>query len=155
MSKINYAARSIKKSYLQNCSNTWKSSRCLSLRNCRSHWLFFFRFEGVTQTQHHAKKKSAFYTAQDRQTAAQYLERIKDISNEKRVYIDETGIQTQIYRQYARSPRGKRGNIRIRGKRHARIGLVAAQCEGKLIAPLTYIGAMKVRYLKNGLNRSY
>ena len=59
------------------------------------------------------------------------------------VYIDETGIQTQMYRQYARSPRGKRGNIRICGKRHARIGLVAAQCEGKLIAPLMYTGAMK------------
>ena len=59
------------------------------------------------------------------------------------MYIDETGIQTQMYRQYARSKRGKRVNIRISGKRHARIGLVAAQCEGALLAPHTYSGTMK------------
>ena len=45
-----------------------------------------------------------------------------------------------MYRQYARS---KRVNIRISGKRHARIGLVAAQCEGALLAPHTYSGTMK------------
>ena len=47
-----------------------------------------------------------------------------------------------MYRQYARSKRGKRVNIRISGKRHARIGLVAAQCEGALLAPHTYSGTM-------------
>ena len=47
-----------------------------------------------------------------------------------------------MYRQYARSKRGKRVNIRISGKRHARIGLVAAQCEGALFAPHTYSGTM-------------
>ena len=72
-----------------------------------------------------------------------YLEKIKDIPKEKLVYIDETGIQTQMHRQYARSKRGKRGNIRISGKRHARIGLVVAQCEGTLLAPHTYSGTMK------------
>ena len=48
-----------------------------------------------------------------------------------------------MYRQYARSKRGKRVNIRISGKRHARIGLVAAQREGTLFASHTYSGAMK------------
>ena len=33
-------------------------------------------------------------------------------------------------------------NIRISGKRHARIGLVAAQCEGALLTPHTYSGTM-------------
>ena len=48
-----------------------------------------------------------------------------------------------MYRQYARSKRRKRVNIRISGKRHARIGLVAAQREGTLLAPHTYRGTMK------------
>ena len=48
-----------------------------------------------------------------------------------------------MYRQYARSKRGKRVNIRISGKRHARIGLVAAQREGALLASHTYSGTMK------------
>ena len=34
-------------------------------------------------------------------------------------------------------------NIRISGKGHARIGLVAAQREGALLAPHTYSGTMK------------
>ena len=48
-----------------------------------------------------------------------------------------------MYRQYARSKRGKRVNIRISGKHHARIGLVAAQREGALFASHTYSGTMK------------
>ena len=48
-----------------------------------------------------------------------------------------------MYHQYTHSKRRKRVNIRIRGKRHARIGLVAAQCEGALLAPHTYSGTMK------------
>ena len=48
-----------------------------------------------------------------------------------------------MYRQYARSKRGKRVNIRISGKRHARIGLVAAQRESAVLAPHTYSGTMK------------
>ncbi len=48
-----------------------------------------------------------------------------------------------MYCQYARSKREKRINILISGKRHARIGLVAAQCEDTLVAPHTYSGTMK------------
>ena len=48
-----------------------------------------------------------------------------------------------MYRKYAHSKRGKLVNIRISGKRHARIGLVAAQREGALLAPHTYSGTMK------------
>ena len=76
---------------------------------------------GITQ------KKSTFYKEQAPKQVEAYLEKIKDIPKEKLVYIDETGIQTQMYRQYARSKRGKRVNIHISGKRHARIGVVAAQ----------------------------
>jgi len=46
-------------------------------------------------------------------------------------------------RHDARSKRGKRVNIRISGKRYTRIGLVAAQCKGDLLAPYTYNETMK------------
>ena len=55
----------------------------------------------------YAKKKSTFYKEQDPKQVEAYLEKIKDISKEKLVYIDETGIQTQMYRQYAHSKRRK------------------------------------------------
>ena len=89
------------------------------------------------------EKKSTFCKEQDPKQVEAYLEKIKDIPKEKLVYIDETGLQTQMYRQYARSKRGNRVNIRISGKRHARIGLIAAQREGALFASHTYSGTMK------------
>ena len=52
------------------------------------------------------EKKSTFYKEQNPKKAAAYLEKIKDIPEEKLVYVDEIGIQTQIYWQYAHSPRG-------------------------------------------------
>ena len=102
----------------------------LSQRNHGRLWrALIFSADAAEKTRYHAKKKSTFYKGQAPKQVEAYLEKIKDIPKEKLVYIDETCIQTQMYRQYARSKRGKRVNIRINGKRHARIGLVAAQCE--------------------------
>ena len=67
------------------------------------------------------------------------------------LYIDETGLQTQMYRQYVRSKRGKRINIRICGKCNAQIGLVAALYEGTLFAPHTYSGTMKASVFEEEL----
>ena len=69
-------------------------------------------------------------------------------SERKLVHIDETGLQTQLYRQYARSKRGKRVNIRISGKRYAWIGLITAHCEGKFVSPYIYNGTMKASMLE-------
>ena len=91
----------------------------------------------------YAKKKSPFYKEQDPKQVEAYLAKIKDIPKEKLVYIDETGIQTQMYREYARSKREKRVSMRIGGKCHARIGLVSALCEGVLIASFTYTRTIK------------
>lgn len=89
------------------------------------------------------QKKSTFYKELDSKQVETYLEKSKTFPKKSSYIIDETGLQTQMYRQYARSKRGKRVNIRISGKRHARIGLVAAQCEDALLAPHTYSGTMK------------
>ena len=44
------------------------------------------------------EKKSTFYKEQAPKQVEAYLEKIKDIPKERLVYIDETGIQTQLYR---------------------------------------------------------
>jgi len=69
------------------------------------------------------EKKSTFYEEPLLlEQVETYLEKFKDIPKEKFVYIDETGSQTQMYRRYVHSKRGIGVNIRIRGKRQARIG---------------------------------
>ena len=78
------------------------------------------------------EKKSAFYKKQYPEKVAAYLEKIKDIPKEKIVYIDETCIETLVYRQYARSPWGQRLNMRISGKRPCR-GSVQRQIDCSIL----------------------
>ena len=82
------------------------------------------------------------------------MEKIKDIPEKKLVDVDETGIETQMHRQYARGPRGQRVKMCIGGKRHVRIDLVAGQCKGKFVAPFIYGGTMKASCLNSGLRMS-
>ena len=77
------------------------------------------------------------------------MEKIKDIPKEKFAYINEIGIQTQMYRQYARSKREKRVNIRISSKRYSQIGLVAAHCESEFVFPYIYDETMRASVFEN------
>ena len=90
----------------------------------KSSAIIHLQAEAAERTRYHAKKKGTFHKEQYPKQVEAYLEKIKDIPKEKLVYIDETGIQTQMYRQYARSKRGKRVNIRISGKLMLELGLL-------------------------------
>jgi len=54
------------------------------------------------------------------------------------VYLDESGINRYMSRTHARAPRGKSVTIKRPGKRYKRLNIVAAQCEGEIIAPYVY-----------------
>ncbi len=51
------------------------------------------------------------------------------------MYIDETGIDTYLYREYARAPIGKKVIGKIRGRKYQRVGIVAAKMGHKIIEP--------------------
>ena len=55
-------------------------------------------------------------------------------------YVDESGMDEFIYREYARAPRGEKAYGVISGKKYKRVSVVAAQCEGRIFAPLEYEG---------------
>ena len=54
------------------------------------------------------------------------------------VYIDESGIDRHLGRTHARAPRGKTITTKRPGKRFKRINVIAAQCNGEIIAPCLY-----------------
>ena len=54
------------------------------------------------------------------------------------MYIDETGIQGYIYREYGRALKGKKVYDKITGKKYHRINIVAGKCGDKIISPLVY-----------------
>ena len=98
--------------------------------------------ESIDTPQNHAKKKTTRYYEQDAEKVKKYLEKIKDIPQEKIIYIDETGIDTFLYRKYARAPKGKKIYEKVRGNKFERTSIVAAQAGNKIIAPLQYKGMM-------------
>ena len=59
---------------------------------------------------------------------------------ESLIYVDETGIDQCLYREYARSPRGQKVVAKISGKKFKRTNIVAGICLGEWVAPLEYSG---------------
>ena len=91
---------------------------------------------------YHAKKKTRHYKEQSAEKIAEYEERIKDIPEDKRVYVDEAGFTNYLYRQYARSPKGEKVHESIKGNKYQRTSIVAGQLGREIIAPLQYSGTM-------------
>lgn len=57
------------------------------------------------------------------------------------VWVDECGINQELYRLYGRSPRGQRIYDDISGNRIVpRISMIAAYCDGRLLAPFRFDG---------------
>ena len=73
---------------------------------------------------------------------AKYLEQISDIPSARIAYIDETGIDICLHREYARCERGKSVTGIVSGRKFKRCGIVAAQIDGQIIEPLQYEGTM-------------
>ena len=82
------------------------------------------------------------YREQCPEKVAIYLEQISNIPPDKIVYIDETGIDIYMHREYARCERGKSITGVISGRKFKRCGIVAAQMDSRIIEPLQYEGTM-------------
>ena len=64
------------------------------------------------------------------------------------MYIDETGIQGYIYREYARAPRGVKVYDKISGKKYKRTNIVAGKCGEEILSPLVYDGKMDSQFFE-------
>ena len=56
--------------------------------------------------------------------------------------MDECGIDTYLYREYAYAPRGQKVFDQISGRKYKRCGIVTAQMADRILAPLEYSGTM-------------
>ena len=82
------------------------------------------------------------YKEQDEEKVAEYLEKIENIEEEDIVYVDETGIQQYLHREYAWAPRGEKVQDVISGRRFKRMNIVAAKQGDTILAPLQYTCSM-------------
>ncbi|MBG9366690.1 transposase [Streptococcus sp. NLN64] len=72
----------------------------------------------------------------------QYLESLAVLKDFPIVYIDETGIDTYLYRKNARAPRGEKIHSKISGRRFERTSIVSGQVGQTFIAPMIYKESM-------------
>lgn len=56
------------------------------------------------------------------------------------IYVDETGINKYLYRDFAWAKRGIHIVEKISGKKFERVNIVAGICNGKWVAPMQYTG---------------
>lgn len=68
------------------------------------------------------------------------MEKLKTIPAERLIYVDETGIDQYLYREYAYSPRGQKVVAKISGRKYKRTNILAGLCGREWVAPLEYGG---------------
>jgi hypothetical protein len=65
---------------------------------------------------------------------------LKTLPQEKLVFIDETGIDECLYREYARAPLGQKIVAKVSGRKFKRTNIIAGICGGRWVAPMQYDG---------------
>ncbi len=98
--------------------------------------------ESNEKTWNNEKKKTLRYYEQKEEQVKEYLNEIADVLKENIVSIDESGINTYLYREYAYSKRGKKVYDKIKGRKFKRTNIVAAKYRKEIIAPMQYDTAM-------------
>lgn len=86
------------------------------------------------------RKKTTRYKEQDPEKVKEYKEKIKNIDPENMVYLDETGIDECLHREYGYAPRGEKVLDSVSGRKFQRTNIVAAKMGDKIIAPMQYNG---------------
>jgi len=78
------------------------------------------------------------YAERNEAKRAEYQVQIKEIPEEKRVYVDECGIDEHLTRVYAKSPAGVPVYGEVKGRKFERTNIIAGKCGGKILAPGEY-----------------
>lgn len=72
---------------------------------------------------------------------AQFVEEVSRVPREKRVYVDQCGLDNTLSYSWGWSRKGTRCPGTRLGHKTARISVMAALCQGHLLAPLTFTGS--------------
>ena len=71
---------------------------------------------------------------------AEFQRAIGEIPSEHLIYVDESGIDKEMNREYGRAPRGELVHGEVRGRKFDRTNIIAGKCGDKVIAPGEYKG---------------
>jgi transposase len=93
-------------------------------------------------------KKTFTYSEKSEEEREKYQTRLKRFPYCKRVYIDESGINRDLQREYARAPRGTKVEDTKRGRKYHRLNVIGALYQGNIIADTCYSHSMTAVYFE-------
>lgn len=85
-------------------------------------------------------KKSLLFSERDEQKRKDFLDEIKDIPLSELVYLDESGVDENLHREFGWSLRGEKINGEVSGKTKKRLSVIAALNEKNIKAPFFFEG---------------
>jgi hypothetical protein len=88
-------------------------------------------------------KKTLKYKERNEEERMEFLKKLEEIPEDKRVYIDETGKNTDWDRTHGYAPRGEKVEGETHGRKTEKLNIVAAKCEDKILNLLQYNCNMK------------
>jgi transposase len=80
------------------------------------------------------------YLERNEEQRKRFTDFVKMSRPSRLVYVDESGIDEYLHREYGRASRGEQILTEIPGKKFARQSIVAAKCDGRVLAPFGYSG---------------
>ena len=81
--------------------------------------------QGIEKVKTDSKKKTTLYKERDEEKRKEFREDIKQIPTENIVYVDESGLDNRLYKEYGYSKRGEKIFAEISGVREERINCIA------------------------------
>jgi len=76
------------------------------------------------------------------------LSQLSEIPEEKRVYIDESGKNTDLDRTHGYAPAGEKVEGKTHGRKPEKLNIVAAKCGDKILEPHQYGCNMNSRFFE-------
>ena len=78
--------------------------------------------------------------SEDEEARKEFLEELEKFPPEDRVYMDESGVDETLQRQYGRVPRGEEVPGENSGKKANRLSMIAARVNNTTIVPFRFEG---------------
>ena len=93
------------------------------------------------------------YRERDEARRSEFLKELENIDLEDRVYLDESGINRYIFRNFGRAVRGEKVIGEISGQRFIRESFISALLQGKLLSPMCFQGTCNTELFNTWLEK--
>jgi len=97
-------------------------------------------FQSIARGGLHAQKKSYLYSERRDQERQLFAQQIAQVAVSERVYLDEAGVEDTLDYAWGWSLKGTCCMAHKRGHRTQRVSMIAAWCQGQIMAPFTFEG---------------